>query len=172
MTDEKTAAPRIVGSLRPENGRGVVRMDDRYATDIDDLWSALTTRDRLRRWVAEVQGDLRLGEVVQAQFTSEWKGPLRIDVCDAPHHLLVTASPGADDETVMEATLTADGDHTRLVIEERGLLLEELAAHGAGWQAHVEDLAAVVAGREASVWVDRWKQLIPAYTDLADALPQ
>lgn len=35
----------------------------------------------------------------------------------------------------------AYGDQTRLVLEERGLPLEVLAGHGAGWQAHVEDLA-------------------------------
>ena len=36
-------------------------MEDRYDTDIDDLWSALTDPRRLARWVAEVDGDLRLG---------------------------------------------------------------------------------------------------------------
>ncbi len=30
---------RILGSLRASDGKGVVRMEDRFGTDIDDLWS-------------------------------------------------------------------------------------------------------------------------------------
>ena len=32
-----------------------------YATDIDDLWSAVTTAERLSRWMATSRGDLREG---------------------------------------------------------------------------------------------------------------
>ncbi len=32
---------RILGSLREENGRGVIHVEDVYPTDIDDLWSAI-----------------------------------------------------------------------------------------------------------------------------------
>jgi uncharacterized protein YndB with AHSA1/START domain len=100
---------RIVGSLRrADDGKGVVRMEDRYDTDIDDLWSALTDPHRLARWIAEVDGDLRLGGRIHARFTSSWEGPGRIDVCEVPHHLSVTLSPGASDETVIDAVLVAE----------------------------------------------------------------
>src|ERR1022692_2342889 len=122
--------------------QGRVRMEDRYDTDIDDLWSALTDPRRLARWIAEVKGDLRLGGEFHARFTSSWEGAGRVDACEPPRRLLLTMSPGQDDETVIEARLAAAGDQTRLVIEERGLPRGELAARGAGWQAHVEDLAA------------------------------
>ena len=42
----------------------------------------------------------------------------------------------------------ADGDKTLLVWEERGMPVEYLAPYGAGIQAHVEDLAAYIGGRE------------------------
>jgi uncharacterized protein YndB with AHSA1/START domain len=162
---------RIVGSLRHTgNGKGVVRMEDRYDTDIDDLWSALTDPARLARWIAQVDGDLRLGGRIQARFTSSWTGPGRIDVCEAPHHLTVTLSPGASDETVIEAVLVAEQDRTHLVIEERGLPVAELADHGAGWQAHVEDLTSHLAGRDAGDWHTRWTALIPVYRDIAGEL--
>ena len=45
-------------------------------------------------------------------------------------------------------TLTADGDQTVLVIEDRGLPLDHIAAYGAGDQMHVEDLVAYFAGGE------------------------
>jgi uncharacterized protein YndB with AHSA1/START domain len=160
---------RIVGSVRRlENGKGAVRMEDLYDTGIADLWSAVTDPRRLARWVAEVDGDLRPDGRIQARFTSGWEGPGRIDVCAAPTRLLVTMAPGTSEETVIEATLAAAGDRTRLVVEERGLPVDKLAAHGAGWQAHVEDLTAHLEGREAADWRERWAALAPTYRDLAD----
>ena len=56
--------PRVVGTMRSLDGAGTgaVRMEDRYDTDIDDLWSALTEPPtRLARWIGDVDGDLRLG---------------------------------------------------------------------------------------------------------------
>jgi uncharacterized protein YndB with AHSA1/START domain len=162
---------RIVGTLRrTEDGKGAVRMEDLYDTDIDDLWSALTDPHRLARWIAEVEGDLRPGGQIHARFTSTWEGPGRIDVCQAPHRLAVTMSPGMPDETLIEATLAAEQDKTRLIIEERSFPLDKLAAHGAGWQAHVEDLTAHIHGRQAGDWHTRWTALMPAYQDLAGGL--
>jgi hypothetical protein len=68
---------------------------------------------------------------------------------------------------VIEATLAADGDRTILVVEERGMPLDLLAAYGAGIQVHVEDLAAHLAGRERCDADARWDELQPAYEDLA-----
>ena len=78
--------------------------------------------------------------------------------------------PGQYDQTVIEAELTDEGDQTRLVIEERGLPLGELAAHGAGWQAHVQDLAAHLAGREPADWASQWTELIASDQEIANGL--
>lgn len=162
---------RILGTLRRlDDERGAVRMEDVYDTDLADLWSAVTDPERLARWIAKVTGDLQVGGAIEASFTSSWTGPGRIDVCDSPSHLLVTMSPGTDDETVIEAWLTAEGDKTRLVVEERGLPIPVLAGHGAGWQAHVEDLATHVSGSEPGEWHDRWMELSPAYGLIAEDL--
>lgn len=79
-------------------------------------------------------------------------------------------SPGMPDETVIDANLAPEHDKTRLVIEERGIPLDELAYHGAGWQAHVEDLSAHIHGRQAGDWHTRWTALTPTYQDLAGGL--
>ncbi|HEX9552344.1 MAG TPA: SRPBCC family protein [Streptosporangiaceae bacterium] len=166
MTFPRTGASNsLVGSVHAVDGKAVVRMEDRFSTNPDDLWSAVTDPPRLARWIAKVDGDLRLGGEFRASFTSGWEGPGRVDVCEPPRRLLVTMSPGQDDQTVIEAELVADGDHTRLVLEERGLPLDEAAAHGAGWQAHVEDLAAYLAGMPTADWRTRWTELAPAYRD-------
>ncbi len=161
----------IVGSLRRlDNGKGAVRMEDLYDTDIADLWSALTDPQRLARWVAVVEGDVRLGGNVHVRFTSGWDGPGQIAICQAPHHLAITMAPGTPDETVIEAILTVEQDKTRLVIEERGIPVDALYAHGAGWQAHVEDLTAHISGGEAGDWSARLTALTPAYRELAGDL--
>lgn len=145
-----------------DDGRGAVRVEDVYDTDIDDLWQACTTPERLARWIAEVSGDLRIGGTIAATFTSSWTGPGRIEGCDAPHHLLLRMEPGTDDETQIEAWLTEEATGTKLVVEERGLPLTGLSAYGAGWQAHLEDLGRSLAG-QASVWKRRWDELSPVY---------
>ena len=163
-----TSQARIMGSLRRlEDGRGAVRMEDVYDTAIEDLWSAVTDPGRLARWIGEVTGDLHPGGRIDVRFTSSYEGPGRIDVCQAPHRLLVTMDPGTSEETVIEAVLAAEDGRTRLVIEERGLPVDNLSAYGAGWQAHVEDLAAHLAGVAPVDWRTRWAELSPAYRDLA-----
>ncbi len=80
----------ILGSLRSEDGNGVVRMEDRYDTDIDDLWSALTDPARLARWYGEVEGDLRLGGELQVRIPDAGQRTGRVDACKPPRRLLVT----------------------------------------------------------------------------------
>ena len=170
MTSNARAGDRILGSLRSADGKGIVRMEDRYDTDMDDLWSALTDPGRLARWIGEVEGDLRLGGEFRAHFfASGWEGTGRVEACEPPHRLLLlTRDPDQPYELVTEATLTADGDQTVLVVEERGMPIDLLAAYGAGNQVHVEDLAAHIAGRERSEDAEaRWEQLLPTYQALA-----
>jgi uncharacterized protein YndB with AHSA1/START domain len=172
MTSNAAAGNRIVGALRTQDGKGVVRMEDRFDTDIDDLWSALTDPGRLARWLGEFEGDLRLGGEFRARFfSSGWEGTGRVEVCEPPRHLLVmTRDNRQDEEHAVEATLTADGDHTVLILEERGMPVNLLAAYGAGVQVHIEDLAAHIAGRERCDANARWKELQPAYEALASKL--
>src|SRR5215468_10571616 len=101
---------QILGSMRRiDEKRGAVRVEDVYDTDIADLWSAVTEPERLARWIATVEGDLRVGGTVQVQFTSTAEGSGRIEVCEAPNHLVVTMKPGTEDENVIEAVLSAEG---------------------------------------------------------------
>lgn len=160
-----TDGNRIVGTLRTADGKGVVRMEDRFATGIDDLWSALTDPVRLSRWLGDFDGDLRLGGEFKARFhASGWEGTGKVDVCSPPHHLLVTTRDAEQgEEHIIEATLTPDGDSTLLILEERGMPVNLLAAYGAGIQIHIEDLAAHVAGRGRCDAQARWKQLISSY---------
>src|SRR5947207_12360055 len=171
MTSNARADERILGSLRSAEGKGVVRMEDRFDTHVDEVWSALTDPHRLAVWLGEVEGDLRPGgEFRVSFFASGWEGTGRVEACEPPRRLLVlTKDADEPDEPkhAIEATLTADGDQTLLVWEERGMPLDLVAAYGAGVQVHVEDLAAHLAGRERCDANARFEELFPAYEELA-----
>jgi uncharacterized protein YndB with AHSA1/START domain len=181
MTSNTSPGTRILGSLRSADGTGVVHMEDRYDTDIDDLWAALTDPGRLARWYGQVEGDLRPGGEFRLYIEADdWDGTGRVDACEPPLRLLVTTretdeswrkgrgAPPFDE--AIEATLTADGNQTILVIEVRGVPLDKIAFYGAGWQIHAEDLAAHIAGRDHGDTETRWNELVPPYLDLAASI--
>ncbi|HEY3088355.1 MAG TPA: SRPBCC family protein [Jatrophihabitantaceae bacterium] len=178
MTSNSGGGGRILGSLRSADGKGVVRIEDRYNTDIDDLWSALTDPGRLARWYGQVAGDLRPGGQFRLYIESnDLDGTGRVEACEPPRRLLVTTRESDESwrkgrgvqpfDAAIEATLIADGDQTILVIEVRGMPLDKIAFYGAGWQIHVEHLAAHIAGRERGDIEARWDELVPPYQDLA-----
>jgi uncharacterized protein YndB with AHSA1/START domain len=180
MTNEARTDARVLGSLRSADGAGVVRIEDRYDTDIDDLWSAVTEPERLVRWWGRVRGDLRPGGEIRLFVESAGLDSVgRVEACEPPRRLRVTSresdeswaagSPDAPPpfDSVTEVTLTPDGDHTILVIEISGLPLDKLPFYAAGWQIHAENLAIYVAGHERGDEAARWERLVPAYLDLA-----
>jgi len=178
MTSNARPGPRILGSLRAADGKGIVRIEDRYDTDIDDLWSALTDPARLARWHGQVEGDLHPGGQFRVYIESDdVESTGRVEACEPPRRLLVMTRETDESyrkgqgvppfDEVTEVTLTADGDQTILVIEVRGMPLDKIAFYGAGWQLHAENLAAYLAGRDRGDADARWGELVPSYQDLA-----
>jgi uncharacterized protein YndB with AHSA1/START domain len=149
-------------ALIPDGDRGTVRLEDRFDTDIADVWSAITDPERTARWIATVTGDFRVGGELHGSFTSDWQGPMRVEVCDAPNRLRLLTGTG-DDQKVMEAVLTEDGDGTRLVVEERGLPIADAPYHAAGWHVHMQDLDTELNHGTRSPWEPRWRELLPSY---------
>ena len=169
MTGDAGTGARLLGTLGIADGKGVVRVEDRFPADIETVWSALTEPSRLARWWGEVEGDLRLGgEYRERVFASGWEGTGRVQACEAPQHLLLThREPDQSEDQSVEVTLTADGGQTTVVWEERGMPVAYLAGYGAGIQVHVEDLGAYLAGRERCDANARMGELFPAYEPLA-----
>jgi uncharacterized protein YndB with AHSA1/START domain len=178
MTSNATPGTRILGSLRAADGVGVVRIEDRYDTNIDDLWSALTDPARLARWHGQVEGDLRPGGEFRVYIeANDIESTGRVEECEPPRRLLVTTRETDESyrkgqgvppfDQTLEATLTAAGDQTILVIELKGMPLDKIAFYGAGWQIHAENLAAHIARREPGDTEERWGELVPPYQELA-----
>src|SRR5260370_16713604 len=110
MTSNARGSGRILGSLRSADGKGIVRMEDRFDTGIDDLWSALTDPRRLARWYGEVAGDLRPGGEFHARVPSAGEATGRVDACEPPRRRLLTMrdadpQPGQPDDPAIAPPL-------------------------------------------------------------------
>jgi uncharacterized protein YndB with AHSA1/START domain len=183
MTSDERPGTRILGSLRSADGKGIVRIEDRYHTDIGGLWAALTDPARLARWYGQVEGDLRPGGEFRVYLEADdVESTGRVEACEPQRRLLVTTRETDESyrkgqgvlpfDEVTEVTLTADGDQAILVIEAGGLPLDKIAFYAAGWQIHAENLAAYLAGRERGDVEARWGELVPPYQDLAANIGQ
>jgi len=181
MTSSPYPGPRLLGSLRSAGGTGVVRIEDRYGTSIDDLWSAPTDPDRLAAWYGQVEGDLRPGGQFRLHVEdADSDATGRVEACEPARRLQVTTRETEESYQrgqgvppyyqALEVTLTADGDQVILVLEVRGMPLDAIAFYGVGWQVHAENLAAYLAGRTRADTEARWNDLLPAYQGLAASI--
>jgi len=166
-----TGNASVLGSLHSVDGEGVVRMEDRLDTELEDLWGALTDPDRLAHWYGEVEGELFQGGEFRVRIAVAGERSGRVEACEPPQRLLLRMrdpdrQPGQPEETVNEARLTAEGAQTRLVWEVRGLPVNLLPAYGAGIQIHIEHLADYLGGRELRNLEARWDDLFRAYEAL------
>jgi uncharacterized protein YndB with AHSA1/START domain len=166
-----TAGVSLLGSLRSVDGEGVVRMEDRLDTGIDNLWGAITEPDRLADWFGKVEGQLSLGGEFRVSITLAGERIGQVEACEPRQRLLLTMRdpdphPGQPAQTVLEAQLVAEGARTGLVWEERGMPVNLLPAYGTGIQIHVEQLSDYISGRELRNADARWSELFPAYEAL------
>jgi uncharacterized protein YndB with AHSA1/START domain len=83
-----------------------------FPTDPEDLWEALTTPARLRRWFLPVTGELRLG----GRYQLEGNASGTITTCEPPRRLAVTWEFGGETSWVT-VTLSPEGGQTRLDLE-------------------------------------------------------
>jgi hypothetical protein len=105
-----------------------------------------------------------------------------VEACEPPQRLLLTTRETDESyqrgqgvppfDAGIEVILTSVGDQTNLVIEVRGMPVDKIAFYGAGWQIHVEHLAAYLTGREYGDIATRWDERVPPYQALAAAIDQ
>lgn len=107
-TDELTKTQHEFRRRRIAAGEARCAMFRRiYDAAIEDVWDACTNPERLRRWYAPVEGDLRLG----GAFTQGDFGSGRITRCEPPRLLTVALGDGdpAPDEIELRLSPGADG---------------------------------------------------------------
>lgn len=135
--------------------------DDVYATDIDDLWDAITDPARLARWMAVYTGELALaGEWRVANPGEEPWGRGVVTACDPPRAFTTTWQAEDEPETILDVRLEPAPGGTRLVLTHDGV---RSVLYGAGWQVHLEQLAQHAADPGADPWgEDAWQSRFDA----------
>jgi uncharacterized protein YndB with AHSA1/START domain len=155
LIDELYATRRAVGAgTLPAGSAHVVTLSREYRAGIDDVWSALTTAERIARWFLPVSGDLRPGGTFQLKGNAG--GEIR--VCDPPRRLQLTwimgEAPSEEDSSIVEVRLEATSNGTRLELEHAAVVPPEMwsqfgpGAVGVGWDLALLGLALHLAGLE------------------------
>lgn len=137
------------GTISLDGSMATVRFERRYAASAQELWSALTDADRMRRWLgAAVSIDGRVGGAVQVVWDSgdEMRGVI---TAFEPGGLLeyTWCEQALGVESVVRFELRAEPSGTVLVLEHSRVPADQRAGFGAGWHGHLDALAATVAGR-------------------------
>jgi uncharacterized protein YndB with AHSA1/START domain len=154
---ELEAVDRTVGAgTLPAGEARVVTLSRTYPAAVDDVWDAVTSRERIPRWFLPVSGDLRVGGTYQLEGNAG--GEIR--VCDAPQHLQVTwgmGPQGPRDSSVVDVRLEPVDDGTRLTLEHTAVTPPEFwdqfgpGAVGVGWDGALLGLALHLADVEGAI---------------------
>jgi uncharacterized protein YndB with AHSA1/START domain len=155
VLDELAAARREVGTGTVAAGEAAtVVLRRRYDAGIEDVWDAITSADRLRRWFLPVSGDLRLGGTYQLEGNAGGEilkcEPPRLlkvswlfgpDAKEGTSEVEVRLRPAADGATEFELVHAAVVDDTFYPTYGPG-------ATGVGWDLGLYGLAVHLAGGE------------------------
>jgi uncharacterized protein YndB with AHSA1/START domain len=111
---------RTVGDRTIEAGEARVSTISRiYPTDVDDLWEAVSSAERIGRWFLPISGELKEG----GHYQLEGNASGTISRCDKPHGYSATWEYH-DAVSWIEVRLTPEGDGTRFELEHVGQVPE------------------------------------------------
>jgi len=119
------------------------------AAPVERVWAVLTEPEHVGKWFGQgppARIDLRPGGVMHLDHGQYGRFPTRIEKVDPPHYFAyrwASAYPGQeateDNSTLVEFTLTPDGDGTRLYLVESGfatLVIPEKTRATASYESH------------------------------------
>ncbi|WDZ84496.1 SRPBCC family protein [Micromonospora cathayae] len=155
VLEELAAAHRELGrGDLPAGEAYTVVLRRRYDAEIEDVWDAVTSAERLSRWFLPVSGDLRLGGRYQLQGNAggeilQCEPPrlLRVswlfgpDARDGTSEVRVRLTPGPAGDTEFELVHAA-------VVDEVFFGTYGPGATGVGWDLGLFSLAVHLAGGE------------------------
>ena len=96
---------------------------------VEDVWDALTSAERISRWLMPISGELRLGGTYQLDGNARGT----ITACDPPQHLAVTWEYGGQVSWVdVHLAGSGDGDGTVLRLEH----IAPVAAFAEQWDEY------------------------------------
>ncbi|MGW9170248.1 SRPBCC family protein [Streptomyces decoyicus] len=139
------------------NSKGAGDTEDRIereisiAAPVERVWAVLTEPEHVGAWFGQGEPtpvDLRPGGIMELDHGEYGQFPTKIVKVDPPHHFSyrwASAYPGdvavEGNSTLVEFTLTPEGDGTRLRVVESGftgLVIPEGRRKTAGYESHSE----------------------------------
>jgi uncharacterized protein YndB with AHSA1/START domain len=149
IIDELAAVRRRVGTATVAAGEArTVTLRRTYDAPVEDVWDAITTRERIARWFMPISGDLRVG----GRYQLEGNAGGEVLRCEPPHTLKVTWGMGEGDPSEVEVRLSGNGDGTDLELEHTAVVPPEMwdtfgpGAVGVGWDLALLGLALYLRG--------------------------
>jgi uncharacterized protein YndB with AHSA1/START domain len=157
-----------LGTISADAAERTLRFERRLAHAPDVVWAALTEPERLAEWLAEAAVEPGEGGAIELDFGEGGKERGRITVWDPPRALEYDWELTGEEPSHVRWRLAAvdDGRATVLTLEHSRLAADVASDYGAGWHAHLDQLAAHLAGGSAD-WSSRFEELRPAYAALA-----
>ncbi len=136
-----------------------------YDEAIDAVWSALTSPERVARWLGSVSGDPTTGRVEVVMTEDEGATPTTVTIleCEPPTRLVVEL-PSPDGIWRLSAVLRAQDNVTTLVFTQRLAEPYDASSVGPGWHYYLDRLGATIADAPVpDAWDDYYPSLAAAY---------
>ena len=157
----RTVDRTVSSGQRDGSATKVVTIAQRYPVGVAELWDAVTTADRITRWLMPITGDLRLG----GRYQLEGNAGGVVQECVPTERIAVTWEYGGEVSWVV-ATLTGDDVESTLHVEHVAHVDDERWAQfgpgavGIGWDMMLLGLSLYMESggspreeAEATAWV-------------------
>jgi uncharacterized protein YndB with AHSA1/START domain len=155
------------GRIRPLGEGFEGRLERHFEQDRKTVWRMLTEPEALGQWLAPGSIELRTGGGVYIDFADSGTTiESRVLDLDPPQRLAYSWSSGDEPERPLRWELTAAGEGTRLVLTLWVPAGEDVARACAGFDAHLEMLAAALEGVPIRFPVDHFMEARRAYREL------
>jgi uncharacterized protein YndB with AHSA1/START domain len=155
------------GTISADEGLNTIRFERLLEFSPFEVWAALSEPARLAEWLAEAEVVPGPDGSISLDFGEGGRETGRITAWDPPRLLAYEWLFVGEEPSHVRWELTAveDGRATRLTLEHTRLEPAVSSGYGAGWHAHLDQLAGHLAGSVPS-WDELFAELHPRYKQL------
>lgn len=153
----------LLGTVTRAGDHAEATFDRVYDTDAADLWAAVTDPERLVRWFAPVDGDLREGGRFTIHFDDNAVPGCRVTSCDTPN-AYAWKWPHATHTSLIAVAVEPVAGGARLRLTHTRLVARSAAGYAAGWDVYLRRLVEEIAGGEVrDTWAEDWSRAHEGY---------
>jgi uncharacterized protein YndB with AHSA1/START domain len=158
------------GTMATEGATRTLRFERVLHHPPTEVWSALTDSERLGDWLAAAEVEPGPGGTITLDFGEGGIENCRITVWDPPRSLAYEWNFLGEKASHVswELVVVDDGAATRLTLEHTLLDADVAPDYGAGWHAHLDQLAGHLSGKTPE-WDGLFEALRPRYAEIASS---